>query len=73
MNTFVQIFGNNQRPMFIHEVTDRSGTESVKCSEFTGIGRYTDFSYGMIVSYAAKRQNKGFGYVFPKTNCGILI
>uniref|UniRef100_A0A0N5AFH8 Alpha-amylase n=1 Tax=Syphacia muris TaxID=451379 RepID=A0A0N5AFH8_9BILA len=55
------IFGENQRPLFIHEVTDRTGKESVKCAEYTKIGRYTAFNYGLIISQAAKRQNKGFG------------
>ena len=65
-----QIFGPNVRPFVVHEVIDRGG-EAVKCSDYVGIGRYTDFNYGSAVSAAARGQaswsdllklGPGFGY-----------
>uniref|UniRef100_A0A0K0D6L8 Aldedh domain-containing protein n=1 Tax=Angiostrongylus cantonensis TaxID=6313 RepID=A0A0K0D6L8_ANGCA len=50
------IFGVNQRPFVVHEVIDRGG-ESVKCTDYLGIGRYTNFNYGAAVSSAAKGES----------------
>ncbi|CEF68947.1 Alpha amylase family and Glycosyl hydrolase, family 13, catalytic domain and Alpha-amylase, C-terminal all beta domain and Glycosyl hydrolase, family 13, subfamily, catalytic domain and Glycosyl hydrolase, family 13, all-beta domain and Glycoside hydrolase, catalytic domain and Glycoside hydrolase, superfamily domain-containing protein [Strongyloides ratti] len=49
------IFGSNKRPIAIHEVIDQGG-EAVKCSDYIGLGRYTDFNYGSAVGRAAKKQ-----------------
>uniref|UniRef100_A0A0N4ZJ63 Alpha-amylase n=1 Tax=Parastrongyloides trichosuri TaxID=131310 RepID=A0A0N4ZJ63_PARTI len=49
------IFGPNKRPIAIHEVIDRGG-EAIKCADYMGLGRYTDFNYGAAVSQAAKNQ-----------------
>ncbi|KHJ93842.1 alpha amylase, all-beta domain protein [Oesophagostomum dentatum] len=49
----LQIFGSNKRPFVVHEVIDRGG-EAVKCAEYTGIGRYTNFNYGPVVSEAVR-------------------
>ncbi|KJH49612.1 alpha amylase, catalytic domain protein [Dictyocaulus viviparus] len=47
------IFGVNQRPFVLHEVIDRGG-EAVKCIDYVGIGRYTNFNFGDAVSSAAR-------------------
>ncbi|KAK6757096.1 hypothetical protein RB195_015117 [Necator americanus] len=64
------IFGLNQRPFVVHEVIDRGG-EAVKCSDYIGIGRYTNFNFGAAVSSAAKGNsdwkllsNLGPGYAY---------
>lgn len=65
-----QIFGANQRPFAVHEVIDRGG-EAVKCADYLGEGRYTNFNFGSAVSSAAKQQSDwknlrnlgpGYGY-----------
>ncbi|VDL77251.1 unnamed protein product [Nippostrongylus brasiliensis] len=50
------IFGASQRAFAVHEVIDRGG-ESVKCADYLGVGRYTNFNYGAAVSQAAKGQS----------------
>ncbi|KAJ1348696.1 hypothetical protein KIN20_004051 [Parelaphostrongylus tenuis] len=50
------IFGPNQRPFVVHEVIDRGG-ESVKCTDYDHIGRYTNFNFGAAVSSAAKGES----------------
>ncbi|KHJ86755.1 alpha amylase, all-beta domain protein, partial [Oesophagostomum dentatum] len=64
------IFGSNKRPFVAHEVIDRGG-EAIKCAEYTGIGRYTNFNYGPVVSQAARGHvdwanlrylQQGYGY-----------
>ncbi|VDP22457.1 unnamed protein product, partial [Heligmosomoides polygyrus] len=50
------IFGVNQRPFVVHEVIDRGG-EAVKCTDYLGVGRYTNFNFGSAVSSAAKGQS----------------
>ncbi|CAJ0589641.1 unnamed protein product [Cylicocyclus nassatus] len=62
----LQIFGANQRPFVVHEVIDRGG-ESIKCSEYCHIGRYTNFNYGSPISAAARGQAnwKDMGYMGP--------
>ncbi|CAI2354046.1 unnamed protein product [Caenorhabditis sp. 36 PRJEB53466] len=64
------LFGSNQRPFAVHEVIDRGG-EAVKCADYLGDGRYTNFNFGAAVSQAAKQQSDwknlanlgpGYGY-----------
>ncbi|CAL2042372.1 hypothetical protein CAEBREN_19315 [Caenorhabditis brenneri] len=64
------LFGSNQRPFAVHEVIDRGG-EAVKCADYLGNGRYTNFNFGAAVSAAAKQQSDwkllanlgpGYGY-----------
>lgn len=64
------IYGSNQRPFAVHEVIDRGG-EAVKCGDYFGNGRYTNFNFGAAVSAAAKQQSDwkylanlgpGYGY-----------
>ncbi|EYB96729.1 hypothetical protein Y032_0147g2579 [Ancylostoma ceylanicum] len=64
------IFGPNKRPFVVHEVIDRGG-EAVKCADYLGIGRYTNFNFGAAVSSAAKgssdwkllsKLGPGYGY-----------
>nr|CDJ87398.1 Glycosyl hydrolase and Alpha-amylase domain containing protein [Haemonchus contortus] len=69
-NLRADIFGANQRPFVVHEVIDRGG-EAVKCADYLGIGRYTNFNFGAAVSSAAKGQsdwkllsNLGPGYQY---------
>ncbi|CAI2354048.1 unnamed protein product [Caenorhabditis sp. 36 PRJEB53466] len=50
------LFGSNQRPFAVHEVIDRGG-EAVKCADYLGDGRYTNFNFGAAVSQAAKQQS----------------
>ena len=43
------VFGANKRPFVFHEVIDLGG-EPIKGSEYTGLGRVTEFKYGMHLS-----------------------
>ncbi|KHJ99108.1 alpha amylase, catalytic domain protein [Oesophagostomum dentatum] len=52
-SAYTQIFGSNKRPFVVHEVIDKGG-DAIKCEEYTGMGRYTNFNYGPVVSAAAK-------------------
>ncbi|KAK6012656.1 hypothetical protein OSTOST_22171, partial [Ostertagia ostertagi] len=46
------IFGPDERPFVVFEVIDRGG-EDVQYSQYTDIGRVTNFNYGGPVSAAA--------------------
>lgn len=47
------IFGANQRPFTVWEVIDQGG-EAVKCADYLGLGRYTNFNYGAAVAQVIK-------------------
>jgi len=55
-NARADIFGANKRPFVFHEVIDLGG-EPITGSEYTGLGRVSEFKYGMHLSNAIFKRN----------------
>jgi alpha-amylase len=50
------IFGPNRKPFIYQEVIDR-GTEPIKYTEYTSLGRVTEFQYGAKLSEVVMKKN----------------
>jgi alpha-amylase len=68
------IFGENQRPFVVNEVIDR-GKEAVSFSDYSEVGRYTNFNFGADVTSAMWRKfdvadlvNMGPGYHYGNSD-----
>ncbi|KAI6241538.1 Glycosyl hydrolase and Alpha-amylase domain containing protein [Aphelenchoides fujianensis] len=55
-NLRADIFGANKRPFVVHEVIDRGG-EAIHVSDYTALGRYTNFNFGADVTQTMWRYN----------------
>lgn len=57
------VFGANKRPFIFYEVIDQGG-EPIKSTEYTHIGRVTEFKYGKTLSEVVyKRYNQRMAYL----------
>lgn len=55
-NAREDVFGPNKRPFVFMEVIDM-GNEPIKGSEYTGLGRVTEFKFGIHISNAVTKRN----------------
>ncbi|VDN02941.1 unnamed protein product [Thelazia callipaeda] len=70
-NLRVDIFGANQRPFVVHEVIDR-GNEAAKAYDYLEIGRYTDFTYGALLTAITRYEHKDFRQNFQDKNSNFV-
>lgn len=52
------VFGSGTKPFIFQEVIDMGGSEPIKASQYTGIGRITDFIFGMKLGQVFRNENK---------------
>uniref|UniRef100_A0A915CRB8 alpha-amylase n=1 Tax=Ditylenchus dipsaci TaxID=166011 RepID=A0A915CRB8_9BILA len=48
-----EIFGENKKPFLVQEVIDKGG-EAIKADEYTNLGRFTNFNFGIALANAVQ-------------------